>query len=198
MLSTPLSHFIFRNVTYKLHFSFSRILVVEFGLTALQNFALWSFASQNIRTTASSLLRYSGPVFQAWAFALSSYVVEEMACVSWNVRMTRSESLTACQSNGPFLSAMSHILKVEFEKAETQAFLALSARLFKSLTAKFEPSSSLNAFSHILTSLLIVSQISFECDCRFRPFYGVDQSLHYIYAMSTQRSSLSTRRLQMS
>ena len=87
---------------------------------------------------------------------------------------------------------------VEFEKAETQAFLALSARLFKSLTAKFEPSSSLNAFSHILTSLLIVSQISFECDCRFRPFYGVDQSLHYIYAMSTQRSSLSTRRLQMS
>ena len=49
---------------------------------------------------------------------------------------------------------------VEFEKAETQAFLALSARLFKSLTAKFEPSSSLNAFSHILTFVPTWSQIS--------------------------------------
>ena len=87
---------------------------------------------------------------------------------------------------------------VEFEKAETQAFLALSARLFKSLTAKFEPSSSLNAFSHILISELALSQISFECDCRFRLFYGVGQSLRYIYARSNQRSSLSIRRLQMS
>ena len=50
----------------------------------------------------------------------------------------------------------------------------------------------------ILTSLLIVSQISFECDCRFRLFYGVGQSLHYIYARSSQRSSLSIRHLQMS
>ena len=39
-----------------------------------------------------SLLRYSGPVIQSWAFALVSCVVElaiaEMACVSWNVRRT--------------------------------------------------------------------------------------------------------------
>ena len=48
------------------------------------------------------------------------------------------------------LSVRPLILVVEFEKAETQAFLALSARLSKSLTAKLEPSSSLNAFSHIL------------------------------------------------
>ena len=48
----------------------------------------------------------------------------------------------------------------------------------------------------ILTSLLIVSQISFECDCHFRPFYGVGQSLRYIYARSNQRSSLSIRHLQ--
>ena len=48
----------------------------------------------------------------------------------------------------------------------------------------------------ILTSLLIVSQISFECDCRFRLFYGVGQSLHYIYARSSQRSSLSIHHLQ--
>ena len=106
--------------------------------------------------------------------------------------------LPAFESNVPFLNAMSHILIVEFEKAETQAFLALSAQLFKSLTAKFEPSSSLNAFSHILTFQLTLSQISFLCDCRFRLFYGVGQSLHYIYAMSNQRSSLSIRRLQMS
>ena len=157
MLSTPLSHFIFQNVTYKLHFAFSHNWIVEFEKAETTS------TSTNIRTTASSPLRYSGPVFQAWAFALTSCVVELglTSCVvelgltgptsiSWYVRTTRSESLTAFQSNVPFLSAMSHILKVEFEKAETQAFLALSARLSKSLTANLEPSSSLNAFSHIL------------------------------------------------
>ena len=47
-----------------------------------------------------SPLRYSGPVIQSWAFALVSCVVEfaiaEMACVSRNVRTTRSESLLFC------------------------------------------------------------------------------------------------------
>ena len=128
-----------------------------------------------------------------------------MACVSRNVRTTRSESLPAFRSNVPFLNALrsglltffsslviqeslincAEIIRsandlkfnkskknshcesfssfclsalypvVEFAKAETQAFLALSARLYKSLTAKREPSSSLNAFSHILIILQI-------------------------------------------
>ncbi len=105
-----------------------------------------------------------------------------------------------CEQKGHQHLLMSFFVScvVEFEKAETQAFLALSARLFKSLTAKFEPSSSLNAFSYILTSVPTWSQISSEYDCRSRPFYAVGQSLRYIYAMSSQRSSLSIRRLQKS
>ena len=129
-----------------------------------------------------------------------------MACVSRNVRTTRSESLPAFRSNVPFLNALrsglltffsslviqeslincAEIIRsandlkfnkskknshcesfssfclsalypvVEFAKAETQAFLALSARLYKSLTAKLEPSSSLNAFAHILIVLQIL------------------------------------------
>ena len=39
---------------------------------------------------------------------------------------------------------------VEFEKAEAQAFLTLSARSCRPLAAKLESSSLLNAFSHIL------------------------------------------------
>ena len=68
-----------------------------------------------------------------------------------------------CEQKGHQHLLMSFFVScvVEFEKAETQAFLALSARLFKSLTAKFEPSSSLNAFSYILTSVPTWSQISF-------------------------------------
>ena len=73
-----------------------------------------------------------------------------------------SRSTTGCEQKGHQHLLMSFFVScvVEFEKAETQAFLALSARLFKSLTAKFEPSSSLNAFSHILTSVPTWSQIS--------------------------------------
>ena len=52
------------------------------------------------------------------------------------------------------VSGQSHILfVVELAKAETQAFLALSARLYKSFTSKLEPSSSLSSFAHILISL---------------------------------------------
>lgn len=39
---------------------------------------------------------------------------------------------------------------VEFEKAEAQAFLTLSARSCRPLAVKLESSSLLNAFSHIL------------------------------------------------
>ena len=72
-------------------------------------------------------------------------------------------STIGCEQKGHQHLLMSFFVScvVEFEKAETQAFLALSARLFKSLTAKFEPSSSLNAFSYILTSVPTWSQISF-------------------------------------
>ena len=109
-------------------------------------------------------------------------------------------STIGCEQKGHQHLLMSFFVScvVEFEKAETQAFLALSARLFKSLKAKFEPASSLNAFSHILTSAPTWSQISSEYDCRSRPFYAVGQSLRYIYAMSSQRSSLSIRHLQKS
>ncbi len=43
-------------------------------------------------------------------FCEVEFAIAEMACVSRNVRTTRSESLPAFRSNGPFLSAMSHIL----------------------------------------------------------------------------------------
>ena len=44
-------------------------------------------------------------------FCEVEFAIAEMACVSRNVRTTRSESLPAFRSNGPFLSAMSHILE---------------------------------------------------------------------------------------
>ena len=57
-----------------------------------------------------------------------------------------------CEQKGHQHLLMSFFVScvVEFEKAETQAFLALSARLFKSLTAKFEPSSLLSALCRTL------------------------------------------------
>ena len=58
MLSTPLSHFIFQNVTYKLHFVFSHNVIVEFEKAETTS------TSTNIRTTASSPLRYLSPVIR--------------------------------------------------------------------------------------------------------------------------------------
>lgn len=73
-----------------------------------------------------------------------------MRAKDYEAKKTRTASL--------FLASvfLPRILVVEFVKAETQAFLALSARLYKSLTAKLEPSSSLNAFAHILIILQIL------------------------------------------
>ena len=75
--------------------------------------------------------------------------IAEMACVSRNVRRTLH-----VPSGVPVQRSISErdvsYPVVEFAKAETQAFLALSARLYKSLTAKLEPSSALSAFAHIL------------------------------------------------
>ena len=54
------------------------------------------------------------PVVELGLVRLKFFVVEldlaEMACVSRNVRTTRSESLAAFRPNGPFLNSMSHIL----------------------------------------------------------------------------------------
>ena len=54
------------------------------------------------------------PVVELGLVKLKFFVVElaiaEMACVSRNVRTTRSESLPAFRSNVPFLSAIPHIL----------------------------------------------------------------------------------------
>ena len=65
------------------------------------------------RTVIVSERFCSHPVVE---FGLTSCEVElaiaEMACVSRNVRTTRSESLPAFRSNVPFLSAMSRILIV--------------------------------------------------------------------------------------
>ena len=45
-------------------------------------------------------------------FCEVEFAIAEMACVSRNVRTTRSESLPAFRSNVPFLSARSRILCV--------------------------------------------------------------------------------------
>ena len=78
----------------------------------------------------------------------SSLVIQE-SLINCAGERRRSEKDSHCESFSSFcLSALYPV--VEFARAETQAFLALSARLYKSLTAKLEPSSSLNAFAHIL------------------------------------------------
>ena len=87
------------------------------------------------------------------SFLVSNVVelaIAEMACVSRNIRRTLHVPSGVPVQRSISERDCSHPVVVEFEKAETQAFLALSARLVKSLTAKLEPSSSLNAFSHIL------------------------------------------------
>ncbi len=54
------------------------------------------------------------PVVELGLFKLKFFVVEldlaEMACVSRNIRTTRSESLALFRSNVPFLSVRSRIL----------------------------------------------------------------------------------------
>lgn len=68
----------------------------------------------------------------------SSLVIQESLINCAGERL-RSEKDSHCESFSSFcLSALYPV--VEFAKAETQAFLALSARLYKSLTAKLEPS----------------------------------------------------------
>ena len=59
-----------------------------------------------------------------------------------------------------FLSSvfLPRILVVEFAKAETQAFLALSARLSKSLTANLEPSPNIRT-ANISLSLFLSSYV---------------------------------------
>ena len=74
----------------------------------------WRAFPETSARLVPSPFRRSSPTVHFWTRCLTSFVVElaiaEMACVSWNVRTTRSESLPAFQSNGPFLNAMSHIL----------------------------------------------------------------------------------------
>ena len=93
------------------------------------------------------------PVVELGFFKLKFYKVEfaiaEMACVSRNIRTAVPAVYGIPVQRSISGRDVSHPV-VEFEKAETEDFLALSARLSKSLTAKLEPSSSLNAFSHIL------------------------------------------------
>ena len=95
-------------------------------------------------------------VFCVLAFCLWSWVRAHRTDVHFpKYPHDCKQSLALLRSSDSVLSVRPHILVVEFAKAETQAFLALSARLYKSLTAKLEPSSSLSAFAHILVVLQI-------------------------------------------
>ena len=95
---------------------------------------------------------------------LTSCVVEftiaEMACVSRNVRTTRSESLPAFRSNVPFLSAIVHILCSWVRKSRGSSLSRLvRTTCTKSLAANLRTVTQhshceywLNAFPHILCS----------------------------------------------
>ena len=63
-------------------------------------------------------------------FCEVEFAIAEMACVSRNVRTTRSESLPAFRSNVPFLSAMSRILKIT--KKLTDFIIAVTGIRIKS------------------------------------------------------------------
>ena len=60
---------------------------------------------------------------KSYSTRLVELAIAEMACVSSNVRTTRSESLSAFESNVPFLSAMSHILSRMFRWSTKQILI---------------------------------------------------------------------------
>ena len=92
---------------------------------------------------------YTHPRIRSGLLTFFSSLVIQESLINCAGERLRSEKDSHCESFSSFcLSALYPV--AEFAKAETQAFLALSARLYKSLTAKLEPSSSLSAFAHIL------------------------------------------------
>ena len=69
--------------------AFSHVLEVELGLTGLQNFALWSFASRDVRRTfhvpsVISVQCFSPERSPSYPI-LVEFVIAEMACVSRNI-----------------------------------------------------------------------------------------------------------------
>ena len=95
-------------------------------------------------TSRSSLLMF-----------FSSLVIQEHL-ISLAGERRRSKKDSHCESF--FVFCLS--LKIGLQSAKAQAFLTLSARLFKSLTAKLEPSSLLSA----LCRTLIFHQCLVSCD----------------------------------
>ena len=116
----------------------SRFCVVELELTGPKlrtvKFCFPERTQKYTTTPSSSLLMF-----------FSSLVIQEHL-ISFAGERRRSKKDSHCESY--FVFCLS--LKIGLQSAKAQAFLTLSARLFKSFTAKFEPSSLLNALCRTL------------------------------------------------
>ena len=168
-----------RHLTFVLRILAERFFshpVVELGLTGLTS------TSTNIRTTASSPLRYLSPVIQSWAFALTSFS-------SWarhrrnGVRFPKRphDSFRVPSLSFKFFSLwrifqrsiserdVSHPMKLSSKKQRLKPFEFSPHGLSDRLRLNCEPSSPLNAFSHIL---ILERSIIFISYCCVREFFN--------------------------
>ena len=117
---------------------------------------------------------------------LTSCVVEfaiaEMACVSRNIRTTRFESLALFRSNVPFLNAMARILvKLSSKRHRLKPFEFSPHGLTDRLRLNCEPSSPMNAFSHILKVELDLTEMACVS-------WNIRRTLHVPSGVPVQRS----------